>query len=215
MRTAALLVKQRAFKLNNSFNMPDIVRRHKDPWADINILRVCSPRCLSVIHAALSHSWIKQYESIFSPHHMCIWDLGTFMGTPGVQHQPPTPFIPPPVSWRTRNCSTMCGKEGGQLWTRAAVGHTSHAAVTKWTLYTCNTIPTNDLIQSEPVKVKADTISFKKIWQPGWRDSLYSPWGKVPTASAGEITGYFSWILKQTLCMKRWKWYGSRPTVPL
>lgn len=68
--------------------------------------------------------------------------IGKYLQTPGVQHNPPTPHllftsyllqldcIPISDSIRPDQACWI----GGQLLTKDAVPHTSHAAVTKWTL---------------------------------------------------------------------------------
>lgn len=72
-----------------------------------------------------------------TPHvHVVYWHIHA--RPQGAQHQPPpTPFIPLPLGpglSPTAYHPAMYMWIGGQLWTEAAVHHTLHAAVTKWTL---------------------------------------------------------------------------------
>lgn len=139
-------------------------------------MTVCSLTVLCVIHTRVSHSWIKQCQSIFH-RTTCAHGLLAHTSRPQGSNTNPHP-LHTSSSWTVSVWQHTTGPVqwiGGQLWTEAAVGHTSHAAVTKWTLKPCNTIPKNDLIQSQLVKVKADTISFKS---PGSQadGSVYKAW---------------------------------------
>lgn len=100
----------------------------------------------------------KQRHSDFpSPHTACACNqLALTRRAPETQNE--SPHISP--SW-TKTISRKAAPSASR-WSRPqrrlAAHRTLHAAVTMWTLSTCNIIPTNGLVQSRPVKVKADVL---------------------------------------------------------